>query len=73
MSSSIPGSPASRSNKNYSSKSDVRPEASFIDSVQPKIMEDLRHQIFQGQLYKFTNVVKGMIYEIVLYTKYDSP
>ena len=63
--SSIPGSPATASHLSYSSKSEVRLEASNIDIVQPKIMEDLTHQVFQGQLYKFTNVVKGMTNTIV--------
>ena len=53
-SSSIPGSPATSS-----SKIEPRPEEVIVDATNPKIMEDLRHQVFQGQLYKFTNVVKG--------------
>ena len=52
-SSSIPGSPATSS-----SKIEHRPE-DIVDATNPNIMEDLRHQVFQGQLYKFTNVVKG--------------
>ena len=53
-SSSIPGSPATSS-----SKLEPRPEEITVDVTNPNIMEDLRHQVFQGQLYKFTNVVKG--------------
>ena len=53
-SSSIPGSPATRS-----SKIEPRQEEIIVDATNPNIMEDLRHQVFQGQLYKFTNVVKG--------------
>ena len=60
MSSSIPCSPVTASAINHSLKSELRPENSSTDSVQPTIMEDLRSQVFQGQLYKFTNVVKGM-------------
>jgi len=62
MSSSIPCSPVTASIINNSLKSELRPENSSTDSVQPTIMEDLRSQVFQGQLYKFTNVVKGWQY-----------
>ena len=58
-SSSIPGSPATGSNLSYNSKHENRPEICNTDSTQSNIMQDLRHQVFQGQLYKFTNVVKG--------------
>ena len=60
MTSSIPCSPVTASIINHSLKSELGPENSSTDSVQPTIMEDLRSQVFQGQLYKFTNVVKGM-------------
>ena len=60
MSSPIPCSPVTASIVNHSLKSELRPENSSTDSVQPAIMEDLRSQVFKGQLYKFTNVVKGM-------------
>ena len=58
-SSSVPGSPATASNYSYSSKVETRQEDNLTDSTNSNILEDLRHQIFQGQLYKFTNVVKG--------------
>lgn len=45
-----------------SSKIEPRPEEIIVDATNPNIMEDLRHQVFQGQLYKFTNVVKGWQY-----------
>ena len=61
MSSSIPCSPVTADFINHSLKSELRPEDSSTDSVQPTIMEDLRSQVFKGQLYKFTNVVKGML------------
>lgn len=61
-SSSVPGSPATASNYSYSSKVETRQEDNFTDSTNSNILEDLRHQIFQGQLYKFTNVVKGWQY-----------
>ena len=41
-------------------KKDARAEdADVTDITCINNMEDLRHQVFQGQLYKFTNVVKG--------------
>ena len=59
-SSSIPGSPATTGSYNYNSKMEMRSEDSDItDVTNSNIMQDLRHQVFKGQLYKFTNVVKG--------------
>ena len=55
MSSSNLGSPVTTSNPKASFKS----EYSFENNLESIIMEDLRKQVFQGQLYKFTNVVKG--------------
>ena len=59
VSSSIPGSPATVSNLSYNSTHENRPEITNTDATHSNIMQDLRHQVFQGQLYKFTNVVKG--------------
>ena len=58
--SSVPGSPATTSG--YNTKMESRPEDNEVtDVANYTIMQDLRHQVFQGQLYKFTNVVKGKI------------
>lgn len=58
MSSSNLGSPVTTSNPKASFKS----EYSVENNLESIIMEDLRKQVFQGQLYKFTNVVKGWQY-----------
>lgn len=58
-SSSVPGSPATGSNITYNLKLENHPEIHNTDATNSNIMQDLRRQVFQGQLYKFTNVVKG--------------
>ena len=60
-SSSIPGSPATNSSNSFNYKHDNRPEIQGTDVMPSNIMQDLRNQVFQGQLYKFTNVVKGNV------------
>jgi len=58
MSSSNLGSPVTTSNP----KASFKLEYSVENNLESIIMEDLRKQVFQGQLYKFTNVVKGWQY-----------